>query len=460
MITSGLIRLAWMKGDFMKTVYRNYIGIFLLSAIILAWTSVYGADWYVDPSAPDDGDGISWSSAFQTIQQAVDASSGAMTSCELPTDQIHVRQGIYNLTSPIEISKYVILLGGYNDSGIRDWKNFPSIIDGQNETGCLIITGPCIIDGFVIRNGLNDDAGGGLYINSAPEYCAMDDYYHVPKISNCRIENNTASFGGGIYDLESNTEIESCTFQGNVARAGGGVFHASSSITIKKCIFRDNDATLPGSIGGGAIAGVFNHPETEGLTHIINSIFHGNTAESWGGAIATNMIFPRIWNCTFYDNSAGISGGAYHNNILSDAPFVRNSIFWENSPDELDIVTANTHYYVSQSVVQGGWAGRGEDNSVENPDFISPETGDFHLRPGSPCIDTGYSWGMPEEDLDGRLRPHDGNEDGEAEWDIGAYEFHGITPLPGTFRQKFRMNRLIYRPFEATSTRTLVKTLP
>jgi predicted outer membrane repeat protein len=406
---------------------------------MLAWTSVYGADWYVDPSV-SDGDGSSWDSAFQTIQEAVDASSSALAECEDPTDQIHVRQGTYNRTSPIEISKYVTILGGYNDEGVRDWQNSPSIIDGQNETGCLIITGPCIFDGFVIRNGFNAVAGGGLYINSTPEHCLMDDFYRVPKIRNCRIEYNTAGTGGGIYDLQSNTEIENCTFQGNTAGAGGGVFHASSSVTIEKCIFLDNDATDPSSIGGGAIAGVFNHPVTEGLTHIINSLFHGNTAESWGGAIATTHIYPRIWNCTFYDNGAGISGGAYHNNTYSDAPFVRNSIFWENSPDQLDVVTANTHYYVSQSVVQGGWEGRGEENSVENPGFVSPETGDFHLMPGSPCIDEGYSWGMPEEDLDGRLRPHDGNDDGEAEWDIGAYEFYGFTPLPGPFRKNFGVN--------------------
>jgi predicted outer membrane repeat protein len=410
---------------------------------MLAWTPVYGVDWYVDPSGPD-GDGRSWDSAFQTIQQAVNASLWTMTEChdDGPADQIHVRQGTYNLIRPIEINKPLTILGGYNEDGIRDWENSPSIIDGQNETGCLIITEPCIMDGFVIRNGFNAATGGGLYIDSPPKYCSMDAFYHVPKIRNCKIEHNTAGTGGGIYDLESNSEIENCTFEGNTAGAGGGVFHASSSVTIKKCIFRDNDATDPRSIGGGAIAGVFNHPVTEGLTHIINSLFHGNTAESWGGAIATTHIYPRIWNCTFYDNGAGISGGAYHNNTYSDAPFVRNSIFWENSPDQLDVVTANTHYYVSQSVVQGGWEGRGEENSVENPDFVSPGTGDFHLRPGSPCIDEGYEWGMPEEDLDGRLRPHDGDDDGEAGWDIGAYEFHEITiPAPRTSRKSFGVNR-------------------
>ena len=42
---------------------------------------------------------------------------------------------------------------------------------------------------------------------------------------------------------------------------------------------------------------------------------------------------------------------------------------------------------------------------------------DFHLRPGSPCIDTGTANGAPTTDFDGNPRPA-----GSAP-DIGAYEY-------------------------------------
>lgn len=360
-----------------------------------------------------------------------------------PPDTIKVRAGTYRLTTPINIGKYVTILGGYNFKGVRNWKIYHTIIDGQNTTRCLNITGPAIIDGFTIRNGSTTGQGGGLYIHSEPKYCSTLDFYHVPKIRNCTIENNVAGsdgygVGGGLYDgfeiddtykHGSNTQIENCTFEGNSADAGGGVYHLKSSITFEKCIFRDNQAAAPGSIGGGAIAGEYNNSDTGGLIYIINCLFDGNSAGNWGGAVATSHVFPQIQNSTFYGNSADISGGAYHGNLNADAPFVRNCIFWNNSPDQLFVSTTNPYWYVSQSDVQGGWTGPGVDNIDENPDFVSPATGDFRLSLGSPCIDTGYRWGMPEDDLGGVLRPHDGDADGTAEWDMGAYEFFQITML-------------------------------
>jgi len=49
---------------------------------------------------------------------------------------------------------------------------------------------------------------------------------------------------------------------------------------------------------------------------------------------------------------------------------------------------------------------------------------DFHLRAGSPCIDTGTNLlALINSDYDGRLRPQDGHGDGIGTFDMGAYEF-------------------------------------
>jgi hypothetical protein len=425
-----------MGGHDMGTGYQKYAMILCWVGMMLVYNSGYGADWYVTPGTGSGGDGRSWATAFKTIQQAVDACSSTWNICAGPTDQIHVMDGTYLLTSPISVSKFVTILGGYNYKGNRYWKSYHTIIDGQNMTRCFNISGPSIIDGFVIQYGLVNTisggdlgSGGGLYIHSAPTYCAAYDYYNVPKIRNCMIRNNRAFDGGGIYDYESDSVIENCTFEGNSAGNGGAVRFTTSSVTFNKCIFRNNNATGDGGIGGGAIIGLLNNPPT--TAYIINCLFDGNTSDSWGGAIATSMAFPRIMFSTFYNNHADISGGAYHNNQNSDAPSVSDSIFWENSPDQFDVITAYTDYYVSRSDVQGGWSGPGEDNIDENPDFVSSSSGDFHLELGSPCIDADQGEGI-EEDLDGVLRPHDGDGDGTAAYDMGAYEFYRFT-LSGDF---------------------------
>ncbi len=46
------------------------------------------------------------------------------------------------------------------------------------------------------------------------------------------------------------------------------------------------------------------------------------------------------------------------------------------------------------------------------------------LLPGSPAIDAGVAADCPTTDQRGRPRPIDGNGDGEATCDAGAYEFN------------------------------------
>ena len=54
--------------------------------------------------------------------------------------------------------------------------------------------------------------------------------------------------------------------------------------------------------------------------------------------------------------------------------------------------------------------------------------GDFRLGYGSPCIDTGTDLSaLITTDLDGNPRPQDGNWDGIAAFDMGAYEYNPQT---------------------------------
>src|SRR2546425_6484280 len=63
----------------------------------------------------------------------------------------------------------------------------------------------------------------------------------------------------------------------------------------------------------------------------------------------------------------------------------------------------------------------GPHSAVGNPMFNDPSGGDFHLAGGSPAVDSGIDTGY-SADLEGRSVPRDGNGDGFAVADRGAFE--------------------------------------
>jgi hypothetical protein len=65
-------------------------------------------------------------------------------------------------------------------------------------------------------------------------------------------------------------------------------------------------------------------------------------------------------------------------------------------------------------------------NISTDPKFVSTKNnGNYHLKAGSPVIDSGDNSApnLPLKDLAGKPRIVDGNNDGTATIDIGAYEF-------------------------------------
>ena len=105
------------------------------------------------------------------------------------------------------------------------------------------------------------------------------------------------------------------------------------------------------------------------------------------------------------------------------------------------IITNNGRYGVAP-----GWAASGSDITIthsnvwgngstnylhaspgtgcisQNPQFVSA-AGDYSLAQFSPCIDTGGSTGAPDHDFTRHNRPADGDGDGSAAYDMGAFEF-------------------------------------
>jgi hypothetical protein len=65
----------------------------------------------------------------------------------------------------------------------------------------------------------------------------------------------------------------------------------------------------------------------------------------------------------------------------------------------------------------------GTGNITNNPCFADAAHGDYSLRCSSPCIDAGTN-STQTVDINGNARCVDGDFDGGAVTDIGAYEYH------------------------------------
>ena len=192
--------------------------------------------------------------------------------------------------------------------------------------------------------------------------------------------------------------------------AGGGIFCLNSSPTITQNIIKDNK-----SYDGGGIYCLNSSPI------ITNNIIEGNSADIYGGGIFCSSCSPKIINNTIFGNSAGRGGGGIgcldHLGLppYSD-PIITNTILWNDSPDEI-VYEGGGFITVTYSDIQGGWEGEG--NIDDNPLFVDPDLGDFHLQAGSPCIDAGTPEGAPPDDIEGNPR--------DKFPDMGAYEYQGVS---------------------------------
>ena len=257
----------------------------------------------------------------------------------------------------------------------------------------------CVLDGLTITNGRS----GGIY-------CADSR----PTLLRCTITGNRARVGGGMYNKNSTPTLINCTFTNNFSyMSGGGMYNHNSSPMLKKCRFIENQATCGG--------GMYNSEGSKLV--LINCIFAKNRAEVSGGGISSGGLGDApltMINCTVVDNWRG--GLSYRSGKLK----VINCILWGNSGygrGKIDVMAqigngSTAESTINYNCIEGlderedslrlvcGPYGSGTGNIGEDPLFVDPNNGDYHLRSQagrwdsktqkwvldevtSPCIDVG-----------------------------------------------------------------------
>ncbi len=276
-----------------------------------------------------------------------------------------------------------------------------------------------ILDGFTITNSGYYDEGiccGVTWIGSD------NPLKGEPLIRNCIIKNNYT----GIQIGRCSPTISNCIITGNSGEHRGGIYCLEySNPTIINCIITGNRAYGYHGRGAGIKCWCY------GNANIINCVISGNFANNSGGGIFSgHHSTVTITNCTITENFAGSDGGAIYVNEAN--AIIRNSILYGNTAEwgkELSFINGAV-CTVSYSNIQGGQADAyvstssilnwGEGNIDVDPAFASPIKSDYHLMPGSLCIDAGdpcYVAEPNETDLDGNPRVIGGRID------MGAYEF-------------------------------------
>jgi uncharacterized repeat protein (TIGR01451 family) len=175
-----------------------------------------------------------------------------------------------------------------------------------------------------------------------------------PTLTDVTFSDNSASYGGGIFNYDSSPALTDATFSDNAAGAdGGGIYNFLSSPTLTGVTFNSNsavyngggiyneysdltltDVTFSGNSAGlvGSGGGIFNSDDgsmtpTDSRLTLTNVTFSGNSSSSHGGGMHNRGSIATLMDVTFSGNSAFYGGGMRN---LSNSVTLTNVTFSGN----------------------------------------------------------------------------------------------------------------------------------
>jgi CSLREA domain-containing protein len=461
-----------MIGNTLKSVLTRRLpwlgGLVLVGLVLGVWLApvAYGANIVVnsteDTSVPGDG-ACTLREAINNANTDSDTTGGdCVTGSGADTMSFSVT-GTIRLGSELPAISQDLTISGPGQANLTisgDTNN-----DGTGDVPILTVNSGVAftLESLTVAKGVRSSSGGGisnfgtLYVtnstfsgNIARSGGGIFNDSGTLNVSNSTFSSNSApgtlAIGGGIYNSGGTLTVSNSTFSGNSSTFFGGGISNSGTLAVSNSTFSGNSG---GTFGGGGIS-------NSGTLAVSNSNFSGNSGNAGGGILqnggtltVTNSTFSgnsgnggggiyksggtlTVTNSTFSGNSASGFGGGIHN--AGGSTTLRNTIV-ANSPSGGNC---------SGPITDGGGNLRWPNTDLSCVGaFGDPKLGPLANNGGptqtmallasSAAIDAGVNStcaAPPVNNLDqrGQPRPVDGNSDGTATCDIGAYELQ--IPFP------------------------------
>ncbi len=433
--TPGVANLSVYATDSGATNNRSYVQTFSITITDREVTTIHvDAD---TPAAPEAQDGLSWDTAFASLQDGLAAA--------VDLDEIWIAEGAYypdeavagiadvadnDKQTSFQLRDKVAVYGGFSGNeqsrDERDHVANPTILSGDidrdthpdiapnrvvldspetNVRGVnanLVVegtdSGDAILDGFTITAGYQTTfyPGGALDGGASLRNCRIQgnygkDYGPITvwdsnlSLVNCDVFSNTGGTTGGIHTYGTNVTLISCRIKGNHANidtryeSTGAVLLTGGEHLIENCLITGNRA--PGVGGVNMVYGNDNGDEAAGHMLVIR-----NTT------ISGNLSYGDVHE--FTTDIGGIRTG------FGSDTYLHNSIVWGNSPlleeGSDGLLSENIEYSLVEGSTPGGTNFDGT-NPANDPDFQSPVDpvdtptagGNFRLLAESPMIGAG-----------------------------------------------------------------------
>jgi len=211
-------------------------------------------------------------------------------------------------------------------------------------------------------------------------------------------------------------------------------------------LIQGNVITGNSSGKGGGIASYL--AEVQGKVQQVYSNLITDNEAGYGAGIWNQGTSARVFNNTIVRNVATYKGGGMMNiqetvgpYVYHSNPLTANNIIYYNTagdgqqiysdPDNVPVLWYNDIENISGDGIAGEFDNQ-EGNIDIVPGFDSEAEHDCELLGGSACIDNGINsvedFDLPQTDILGNARIWDGDNDGQAKVDMGAYEY-GSSPL-------------------------------